>query len=90
MKTLVHTTTRGTYACDYAQGEAVRIRRPYVAPRVDVLPVRVERGYSASSRTLMVGSTEGMNDNSHIDFGTTRGTDDGMVEGLGYGGTFFF
>ncbi len=90
MKTIVHTCQQGTYACDYAQGEAVKVKRSYVPPVVDVLPVRVERGFQMSGCSTLFMGSEQMSDNGHCYFGSYDGVDEGNMEGIGSSGTIFF
>jgi len=63
--TIIHRTPQGTYALDYRQGEAVRLRLPYTAPRVDTFAARVESGYALSGHQPQppdAGITEGITD----------------------------
>ena len=91
MNTVVHTCTQGTYACDYHEGEAVKTRRDYDPPRVEVLLVRIEKGYRSSG--VCQGMTEGLADGGCIDFGSPDPYyPDGspMTEGIRQGRTIFF
>ena len=71
---IIHRAPTGTYALQYRQGEATRVRQPYVAPEVDILAVRVERGFALS------GGQPGNEPN----------LDDAMAEGLYGGGIIVF
>lgn len=81
-----------TYACDYIQGEALKLKRPYVAPVVEVLEARVESGFAGSfNRTLYLGSNEDVSSNGGIHFGNGAPSDNGSnVEGIGDGGFLYF
>lgn len=92
MKPIVHTCPEGTFACDYAQGEATKVKRAYLAPMVEVLPVRVERGFAGSDmRTVYLSSNDDISSSGGIYFDNgTLPDDDGMLEGVGSSGTIFF
>lgn len=90
MKKIVHTCQQGTYACDYVQGEAVKVKRAYVPPVVEVLPACVERGFQMSSYSTFIVGSEGMSDGSYINFGSHAPADGGMMEGIGDNGAIFF
>lgn len=89
MKPIVHTCQQGTYACDYVQGEAVKVKRAYVPPVVEVLPARIEKGYSLSGGP---GMTEAIGDYGYHEIGNPEPMNNGdhMLEGIVNGGTYFF
>lgn len=71
---IIHRAPTGTYALQYRQGEATRVRKPYIAPVVEQLTARVERGFALS------GGQPGNEPN----------LDDAMAEGLYGGGIIVF
>lgn len=91
MKPIVHTCPEGTFACDYTQGEATKVKRAYLPPIVEVVPVRIEKGYSLSGGHQ--GMTEGITDYGYYDIGDPNPYyPDGepMTEGIVNGSTIFF
>lgn len=90
MKKIVHTCQQGTYACDYVQGEAVKVKRAYEPPVVEVLPACVERGFQMSCCSTIVVGAEGTTDGGYLNFGSHDPADGGMLEGLGENGYLLF
>ena len=89
---IVHNCDNASYACNYRQGEALKLKRPYVAPVVEVLEARVEGGFAGSgNRTLYLGSSEEVTSNGGIHSGNGAPSDNGSnMEGLGDGGHLYF
>lgn len=65
------------------------MKKSYITPRIDIISVRVERGFAGS----YTGMTEGIQEGAVIDFGDPNPYyPDGqpMLEGISNGQTIFF
>lgn len=89
---IVHKGKTGQYVCDYHQGEATKVKKPYMPPLVEVVTCRVERGFAASGfSTLYLGFNKGVSSNGGVSFSNGAPPDNGSnLEGLGDGGSLYF
>lgn len=66
------------------------MKKSYITPRIDVINVRVERGFAGSLSTMYLGSNEEVSSNGGIHFGNGAASDNGSnMEGIGNGGIIY-